>query len=323
MPRVQRGRSSGDADMTGAMWPFLDPRMDRERVVRIAYLAAKLGYFWVADAGFMFFKRPNTARLYVASLARRGILDAFPRRNPSDPHVYRISKRGLQWLVDDVGCDRADLWRPAAMRRRLNVPQVRAVNRFWCSLAMAAAKHPRVRLQRFIHERRLRRMKAPSCPVVPDAIAVLQLTADGGADAATGRPVVVALEQDSGYERLKVWAEKAHGYLRAKRSSSFFGYRSSDLVVLAMVPSQRRAANVARMVAAAGGGSFLYIGLVAELEGGRALDAAIWSVPKLAADSLAKPESCLGSAIQAAGETTSATPIRPDGDLGPFSKEIS
>ena len=304
---------------TSAAWPFLDPRMDRERVARIAYLVAKLGYFWVADAGFMFFKRPTTARLYVASLARRGILDAFPRRNPSDPHVYRISELGLQWLVDEVGCDRADLWRPAAMRRRLNVPQVRAVNRFWCSLAAAVAKHPQTRLQRFIHERQLRRMKAPPCPVVPDAMAVLRLTANDGADAAAGRLVVVALEQDSGYERLKVWAEKTHGYLRAKRAVSFYGYRSSDLVVLAVVPSWRRAANVARTVAAAGGGSFLYVGLAVEMEGGRALDAAIWSAAKLATDPLAKPNLTLADAVQAVAGTASAIPIRPDGDLGQFS----
>ena len=211
-----------------------------------------------------------------------------------------------------------------ALRRRLNIPQVRAVNRFWCSLAAAAAKHPHVRLRRFVPERQLRRMKALSCPVVPDAMVVLQLATDhGGADAVAGTPIVVALEQDSGYERLKVWAEKAHGYLRAKHSASFYGYRSSDLVVLAMVPSRRRAANVARTVAAAGGGTFVYIGLAAELEGGCALDAAIWSAAKLAADPLAKPESCLAAAIQAASVTTSATPIRPEGDLGPFSKEIS
>jgi hypothetical protein len=150
----------------------------------------------------------------------------------------------------------------------------------------------------------------------------LQLAADGGADAAAGRLVVVALEQDSGFERLKVWAEKSHGYLRAKRSASFHGYRSSELLVLAVVPSRRRAANVARTVAAAGGGAFVYLGLAAELEGGRALDAAIWNASKLAAEPLTKPESCLGSAIQALGETPSATPIWPDGDLGAFSKEI-
>jgi hypothetical protein len=308
--------------MTVAAWPFLDPRMDRERVVRIAYLAARLGYFWVADAAFMFFKRPNTARLYVASLARRGILDAFPRRNPSDPHVYRISERGLEWLADEVGCDRAELWRPTTMRRQLNVVQVRAVNRFWCSLAAAAAKHPHIRLHRFVPERQLRRMKVPSCPVVPDAVAVLRPAADGGADAVAGILVVAALEQDSGYERLKVWTEKTHGYLRAKRSSAFYGYRSRDLVLLAVVPSRRRAVNVARAVAAAGGGSFAYLGVAAELEGGRALDAALWSAAALSTDPHASPDFPLSSIVQAAARTPSAMPIRPDGDCGQISQGI-
>ena len=130
-------------------WPFLDPRMDRERVVRIAYLVAKLGYFWVADAGFMFFRRPNTARLYVASLAKRGILEAFRQRNPAESYVYRISERGLEWLVDEIGCNRNELWRPSSTRR-LNIPAVRAMNRFWCSLASAALEHSQVRLHRFV-----------------------------------------------------------------------------------------------------------------------------------------------------------------------------
>jgi hypothetical protein len=307
--------------MTAAAWPYLDPRMDRERVVRIAYLAARLGYFWVADAGFMFFRRPTTARLYVASLAGRGILDAFPRRNPSDPHAYRISERGLEWLVDEVGCDRAELWRPTAMRRRLNVAQVRAVNRFWCSLAVASTKHRRIQLHRFIPERQLRRMKTPACPVVPDAIAVMRL-AESDADSATGKLVPVAIEQDSGYERLKVWAEKTRGYIRVKRSSSFYDYPSRDLVVLALVPSRRRAANVARAVGAAGAGSFTYVGLATDMERGHALEAAIWNAAKLAADPLAKPESSLLAAIRAVDGTTSAIPIRPDGDLGRISRVI-
>jgi hypothetical protein len=307
--------------MTVASWPYLDPRMDRERVVRIAYLAAKLGYFWVADAGFMFFKRPTTARLYVASLARRGILDAFPRRNPSDPHAYRISERGLEWLVDEVGCDRAELWRPTAMRRQLNVVQVRAVNRFWCSLAAAATKHARIRLHRFIPERQLRRMKAPDCPVVPDAVAVFRLAAESDNEAAD-RLVAVALEQDSGFERLKVWTEKTRGYNRALRLASFYGYRAANFVVLALVPSRRRAVNVARTVVAAGGGAFAFVGLAADLERGQALDAAFWRTVDLAADALVKPDSSLAAAIEAAAGTTSATPIRPDGDLGRISQEI-
>jgi len=307
--------------MTDArVWPFLDPRMDRERVVRIAYLAARLGYFWVADAAFMFFKRPTTARLYIASLARRGILDAFPRRTPSEPHVYRISERGLEWLVDEVGCDRAELWRPAAMRRRLNVAQVRAVNRFWCSLAAAATKHPHVRLHRFMPERQLRRTKSSSCPVVPDAMAMLRLAHDDTAPARS--PVVVTLEQDSGYERLKVWTEKTHGYLRAKRSSTFYGCSSRNLVVLVVVPSRRRAANVARTVAAAGGGAFVYVGLARDLEGGRALDAPVWNAAKLTTDPLVKADSSLALAVQAVAGTASATPIRPDGALGRISPEI-
>lgn len=303
-------------------WPFLDPRMDRERVVRIAYLAARLGYFWVADAGFMFFKRPTTARLYVASLARRGILEAFPRRNPSDPHVYRISERGLDWLVDEVGCDRAELWRPTTMRRQLNVAQVRAVNRFWCSLADAVAKHPRIQLHRFIPERQLRRMKAPDCPVVPDAIAVLRLAAAYAGIVETSKLVAVALEQDSGCERLKVWTEKTREYVRAKGLNSFYGYRPRDLVVLALVPSQRRAANVARTVVAAGGGAFVYVGLATDLERANALGAALWSAVGLAANHLAKPDLSLATAIEAVMGTTSATPIMPDGDLGQVSREI-
>ena len=303
--------------MTVAAWPFLDPRMDRERVVRIAYLAARLGYFWVADAAFMFFKRLNTARLYVASLARRGILDAFPRRNPSDPHVYRISERGLEWLVDEIGCDRADLWRPSSARR-LNIPAVRATNRFWCSLASAAAEHPQVRLHRFIPESQLRRMKSPSCSVVPDAMAVMRL----GAAAGPTNLVAVAVEQDSGYERLKVWSEKIRGYLAARRLSTFYGHRSRDLVLLAILPSRRRAVNVARTVAMAGGGCFVYLGLAAELEGGHALDPVLWSAATLAADPSATAGLSLVFALEALAGTTSAKPIRHDGDLSLISPEI-
>jgi hypothetical protein len=292
-------------------WPILDPRMDRERVVRIAYLAAKLGYFWVADAGFMFFHRPNTARLYVASIARRGILDAFPRRNPSDPHAYRISERGLEWLVGEIGCDRNELWRPSSTRR-LNIPAVRAMNRFWCSLASAAAEHPQVRLHRFVPERQLRRMKSASCSVVPDAIAIMRVAMSDSADA-PAKLVAVAVEQDSGCERLKVWSEKTRGYANAKRSPAFYGHPSGEFVLLAIVPSHRRAVNVARTVAMAAGGSFTYLGLAHELERGHALDAVLWNAAILGANPLAKPNSSLVSVAQTSISSTSATPIRPDG----------
>jgi len=298
-------------------WPVLDPRMDRERVVRIAYLVAKLGYFWVADAGFMFFQRPNTARFYVASLAKRGILEPFPRRHPSDPHAYRISERGLEWLVDEIGCDRNELWRPSSTRR-LNIPAARAMNRFWCSLASAAAEHPRVRLHRFIPERQLRRMKLPSCSVVPDAMAVMRLGAAAGAT----KLAAVAVEQDSGYERLKVWSEKICGYLAAKRFSTFYGLRSCDVVLLAIVPSRRRAVNVARTVAMAGGGRFAYLGLAAELEGGHALAPVLWSAATLAADPSVAAGLSLVFALEALAGTISAKPIRPDGDLSLISPEI-
>jgi hypothetical protein len=290
--------------------------MDRERVVRIAYLVAKLGYFWVADAGFMFFQRPNTARFYVASLAKRGILEPFPRRHPSDPHAYRISERGLEWLVDEIGCNRNELWRPTSTRR-LNIAAVRAMNRFWCSLASAAGEHPQLRLHRFVPERQLRRMKSPSCSVVPDAMAVMRLGAAGPTKLAA-----VAVEQDSGYERLKVWSEKIRGYLAAKRFATFYGHRSCDVVLLAIVPSRRRAVSVARTAAMAGGGCFTYMGLAAELESGHALDPVLWSAATLAADPSATAGLSLGFALEALVGTTSSKPIRPDGDLSLISPEI-
>jgi len=92
--------------------------------------------------------------------------------------------------------------------------------------------------------------------------------------------------------------------------------------VLAVVPSRRRAANVARTVAAAGSGAFFYVGLAHDLEGGRALEAPVWSAAVLAACPLAKADSSLASAVQAVAGTASATPIRPDGDLGRISQGI-
>ena len=72
MPWVQCGRAGWDADMTTTTaWPFLDPRMDRERVVRICYMVGRLGYFWCDDCGFIFWKQRNTDRQYPAQLVKR------------------------------------------------------------------------------------------------------------------------------------------------------------------------------------------------------------------------------------------------------------
>ncbi|MGA7743193.1 MAG: replication-relaxation family protein [Polyangia bacterium] len=296
--------------MTGTVngtWPFLDPRMDRERVVRICYVVARLGYFWCADCGFIFFKRKNTARQYPARLVKRGLLETFPRRSLADSHVYRVSERALEWLVDEIGCDPSDVWRPASLRR-LNVPAARAMNRFWCSLVAACEGSP-IRLHRFVPERQLRRFKAPGCPVVPDALFVLEASAEGGAEGASRLPWFV--EQDNSTERLKVWAEKIRGYRSNLPSGRLYGMR--DWLLLVLAPTRKRAANISRTAVAAGGGDFTYVAIAAVLEGGHALDAVLWRASTLAADANAVPTDTLVSAARSTSRPTSTTPVRPDG----------
>ena len=57
-------------------------------------------------------------------------------------------------------------------------------------------------------------MKSAACSVVPDAMAILRVAARASADA-PDKLVAVAVEQDSGCERLKLWTEKTHGYAAA------------------------------------------------------------------------------------------------------------
>jgi len=295
-------------------WPFLDPRMDRERVVRICYMVARLGYFWSADCGFIFWKRKNTARQYPARLVKRGLLETLPRRSLADPHVYRVSERTLEWLADEVGCDPGELWRPTSLKR-LNVPAARAMNRFWCSLVAACADSP-VRLRRFLPERQLRRLKTTGCPVVPDALFALEAAESGDR---FSEPCWF-VEQDNGTERLKVWAEKIRGYRSSRAGGRLYGMR--EWLLLALAPTRKRAANISRTVLAAGGGDFTFVAIAGALEGGHALDRALWRAAVLAADRNAMPSETVVSAARRLARPMSATLVRPDGGPGQLSGAI-
>jgi hypothetical protein len=109
--------------------------------------------------------------------------------------------------------------------------------------------------------------------------------------------LAVALELDFATERLLIWRRKAEGYaaLRAGRAP-LYGFE--PWVVLAVVPSLRRARFVARAVVQGGAGRFVLLGIGDELTDGRFLDRVFRSSATLAANADALPDAALSDLLQ-------------------------
>jgi hypothetical protein len=311
VPALPGERSGGDAPMIAASWPFLDPRKNRQKVMGLVYLISRMGWFHAADGYFLFFRSLTTARLYLADLAKKGILETAPRRNEADPHAFRISARAAEWLIDEAGCEPDEIVRPASLTS-VNVPALRARNRFWCSLVAAARATSGVTIKQFVAERQLRALKTSDVTVIPDAAVILEVAGEAGPDQGEdAAPHVLAYfaELDGGTERQKIWTEKFLGYGSARRQGSLYGL--TDWRLLALLPSQRRAVHVARTAVASGGAEFTILAVSSSLERGHAFDRVVWNAVALAEDERAEPTvSLLGPGAE---RPASATANRPAG----------
>ena len=127
-----------------------------------------------------------------------------------------------------------------------------------------------VRLVLVRPEWELRRLWTSAVPVVPDMMVTLNL---GGGE--SRRELSWAIELDSGTERIStVWRAKLEGYGSLVRQRL---YGARDWRVLAVVPSERRAARVAQAAAAVGVGGIVFFSVRQALELGRALELVVWT----------------------------------------------
>lgn len=266
---------AGAVAMTGLPWPVSGVRL-QPRDTSAAYLFGRLGAATAYDIWPALYGSLTAARWGALRLSRLGLVHAFARTEPTRPSWYGLTDRGYRWLVDEIGCP-ADELRLVSGLRRANLAAWSQRNRLWASLIVACRSREDVRLALVRPEWELRRLWTPAVPVVPDMMLTLSM---GGKEAR--RDLSWAVELDSGTERIStVWRAKLEGYGSLARQPL---YGSRDWRVLAVVPSERRAATVAKAAAAVGGaGGLVLFSVQQALELGRALDIAVWTTADLCA----------------------------------------
>jgi hypothetical protein len=124
----------------------------------------------------------------------------------------------------------------------------------------------------------LRQDKPEDVPLVPDAIAVLAPSATVDPEGVV--PHAWMIELDSGSERRAVWLGKAIAYRNLRARPALYGERSWS--VLAVVPSERRARSIARVIVDGGAGAFTYLGVAEALDQGHAFERVLFRAADLA-----------------------------------------
>lgn len=265
--------------MTGLPWQSTGARLQLPRDLNAAYLYGRLGAATPYDVWQPLYGSLTAARWGALRLERLGILRTFPRTDLTRPFWYGLTERGHGWVVAEVNCPPEEL-RLVSGLKRANLPAWAQRNRLWSSLIVSCKNHPDARLSLVRPEWELRRLWTAAIPVVPDMMVVLEV----GADKKT-RDVSWAVELDSGCERITtVWHTKAKNY-RALSGGRLYGMKKWQ--VLAIVPSARRAAKIAREVCQVGAGSLIHFAVQKDLEADHALDPVLWRASDLVGENSA------------------------------------
>ncbi len=281
--------------MTRLPWETRGARLHLPRDLDVAYVVGRMGTVRSLDLAPLFWKSPHTARFTFGRLVKLGLLRTFPRRSPIDPHWYALTGEAAPWVAEQMDCEETEL-RVVSGTRRMNLAAVSSRNRFWVSLVLSARATALSRLLLFRSEWELRRLRVQGVPVVPDAQVMIGLQ-DGEGE----HDVVWFLEFDAGTERSAVWEAKARAYLSVRDRRALYG--AERWQVLAIVPSERRAQTVSEAVTRAGAGGFIFVGVEALFDEGRAIETLFWRASELAAGRGAAPRWTL------VGRAEAPTPI--------------
>ena len=270
---LRRLDSAGALAMTKLPWSVSGVRL-QPRDVSAGYLFGRLGAATPYDIWPALYGSLTAGRWGALRLERLGILRAFPRTDPTRPSWYGLSERGHRWLVQEIGCPEDELRLVSGLLRRANLAAWSQRNRLWASLIVASRSRQDMRLALVRPECELRRLWTPGIPVVPDMMVTLGL---GRREHL--RELSWAIELDSGCERIStVWRGKLDGYGSLARQPLYGG---RNWRVLAVVPTQARAAKVAHEAAKVGVGSLIYFAVQQTLELGCALDPVVWTTSDL------------------------------------------
>lgn len=278
--------------MTRLPWETRGARLQLPRDLRISYLVGRMGVATPYDLWPLFWGSLHTARIGFRRLVRLGLLRTFARAEVSHPAWYSLTARGAAWVGTEFGCDEQEL-RLVTGVGRVNLGAVRVRNRLWVSVVLACRATPGVQLALFRPEWELRVMRSAAVPVVPDAMVVL---ADRD-PAATPSGWAWLVEFDTGTEHLAVWERKAKA-LAGMSGRPLYGALRWN--VLVRVPNLRRAQAVASAVVRGGAARLVYVSIEGSLDGGRALDTALWRTALLAASPDAVPTDSLRSGAKTA-----------------------
>lgn len=264
-------------------------RLTLPRDLQFAYFIGKLSIVKISDVWRVFYGSEHTCRAGLGRLVRLGLVRSFPRVAPSLPKWFALTPKGLAWVAEETGCGE-ELRAPSGITRT-NLVATTLSNRFWVSLLLATRTSLNCKLSLVRPEAELRRLRTAEISVVPDAL--VALSTSGGAVLATTSPSRLALmvELDSGSERLGVWEDKSRNYRVLRDRGALFG--EERWVVLALVPSRRRATTLASAIIKGGAGAFTYLAEAAALDEGRALERHLWSPTALVGDPAAPPQIAL------------------------------
>jgi hypothetical protein len=267
--------------MTGGGEKPSGAKLNLPRDLQMGYVLGRMGTATVGDLWPMFYGAQSTARFGFLRLRRLNIVSAFAADDPSRPTWFSLSRGGLAWVVEEVGCNEAELRRYSGLSH-VNLGAIKLRNRLWVSLVLASRKSSLVRLALFRPEWELRRLKAASQALVPDALFVLELKEPAAGELrgpGTAHSQCCMVELDSGSERGAVWLDKARAYTAARSAGPLYGESTWQLLVL--IPSVKRARSVAQALVKGGAGPFSFLALSSTLDEGRALEPLLWRAREL------------------------------------------
>lgn len=270
---LRRLDCAGALAMTTLPWSVSGVRL-QQRDISAGYLFGRLGAATPYDVWPALYGSLTAGRWGALRLERLGILRAFPRTDPTRPSWYGLTERGHRWLVQEIGCPADELRLVSGLLRRANLAAWSQRNRLWSSLIVSSRSRQDARLALVRPEWELRRLWTPGIPVVPDMMVTFGL---GSRD--QPRELSWAIELDSGCERIStVWRVKLEGYGSLARQPLYGG---RNWRVLAVVPTQARAAKVAQEAAKVGVGNIIFFALQQTLELGCALAPVVWTTSDL------------------------------------------
>ena len=209
-------------------------------VLRFHYLSSQQVCRLLYSPGSLTYVQSKLKRLTDAGFCQRVFLPRTTQRG-SAPSVYTLNRKGLNYLKS-LGLETAERFRASEQREHsyLFLAHTLSLNDFLISAELISRGKSRIALQRFIHERELKRAPVhldtsddQRITVIPDAW--LDLRIDGAYQ------VCLVVELDRGTEEQKAWRRKVRGLLAYSRGpyQEAFHTKSLTFAVLTTAGDKR------------------------------------------------------------------------------------